>query len=497
MQRGERPELLWGLGLNDDEIACIEAAVGPGFILRNFPEDQLPWRKEMEQQEKPSVVWTPWRVWRGMSEHRRETYRQWEGPQRILIQDENDETVELEEVLEQGFLTVIRKPLSRPKLQDAFFRAKEVAGLYEDIYRMTQEIFLERELLARKTDQLLFLNKMLTRATESLEAEEILAAAREDLSMVLPVRTIQAVFWSEAEEGAGVDAEVYLHSRMDGKTQDAWIEFLLESARGSAQVPIHEYRLSMIHPDEPVKGRDFMPVEGRVVSLPLNTGNGAFGVLCLLCGEDVRLAKDQVQTLRAAGGHLAMALKNALAFKQVKARASRDGLTRIYNRQSLDERLLEELSRGKRYGQSLSLLMLDLDHFKHVNDRYGHDAGDEVLRETAQVLQESLRSTDMAARYGGEEFVVVLPHTSEGQAWKLAERIRRRIGAKRYRFNGTPFNVTASIGVASLQAKALDRGDDLLKRADRALYQAKTDGRNMVVVSGLDRSQAQSVVYAE
>ncbi|MDK2957885.1 MAG: hypothetical protein PWQ57_3383 [Desulfovibrionales bacterium] len=488
MKRGERPELLWGLGLSAEEAQQIEAAVGPGFILRNFPEGQLPWRKEMDQEEKPSVIWTPWRVWRDMTEHRREGYRHWEGGQRILIQDEQDESVELEDVLEQGFLTVIRKPLGRAKIQDAFFRAKEVAGLYDDIYKMTQEIFMERELLARKTDQLMFLNQMLTRATESLEAEEILAAAREDLAIVLPVQAVHAVFWRPAEDGVGVDAELHLHSRMESSVQSAWIDFLLESASGAAHAAVHEYQLTLIHPDEPTKGADFRPLEGQVVALSMSTGKVAFGVLCLLCSEPVRLAKDQVQTLRAAVGHLSLALKNALAFQQVRARASRDGLTHIYNRQSLDERLMEELSRGKRYGERLSLLMLDLDHFKQVNDTYGHAVGDEVLKATAGILQDNLRNTDMAARYGGEEFVVVLPHTTEEQAWKLAERIRHGISAKRFRCNGTPFNVTASIGVASVRINALDRGEDLLQRADKALYRAKNEGRNMVVVSGMEGS---------
>ncbi|MEA4856719.1 GGDEF domain-containing protein, partial [Solidesulfovibrio sp.] len=164
-------------------------------------------------------------------------------------------------------------------------------------------------------------------------------------------------------------------------------------------------------------------------------------------------------------------------------RADHDGLTRIHNRRAFDERLVEELRRHQRYGHSMSLLMLDIDHFKSINDSYGHLMGDHVLREVGKIISERLRSTDFTARYGGEEFVVILPQTTEEQSRILAERLRRIIAEAEFRSDGKAFGITASIGAATLLPGALIKRKELLDKADKALYQAKRLGRNQVCTS--------------
>jgi diguanylate cyclase (GGDEF)-like protein len=229
--------------------------------------------------------------------------------------------------------------------------------------------------------------------------------------------------------------------------------------------------------------------------MPLSAGHQTFGCLALLCEPGYRLGKDQVETLRSAVNHVGLALRNALAFKEVKLRADRDGLTKLYNRRSFDERLVYEIKRRSRYHHDLSLLMVDLDHFKSVNDTYGHKAGDLVLRKVGEILSTVFRTTDLAARYGGEEFVVLLPHTSEEAAWKLAERVRTAIENCAFDFGGQNFSVTASIGVASVEGGSLSAtDDDLVLKADKALYQAKNNGRNMVVVSGQKSATAHNAL---
>ncbi|MEF2231861.1 MAG: sensor domain-containing diguanylate cyclase [Pseudodesulfovibrio sp.] len=489
MKRGKRPELMWGLGLTDALMREIEESVGPGFHLRNFPPDALPGAKELKQEEKPSTAWVPWSVWNGLSAYRKEQYRGQETTQRILIQDEEDDHLEMDRVLGEGFLTVVRAPLSRPKVQDVLFRAKEVASMYSDIYRMTEEIMLERELLARKTDQLLFLNKILASATESLDPSTILLNAKDTLSLVLPVRMLNAVFWSNQADSDVADVEIFLNGKMVPETESLWVEHLLASAADMGSGPINGFHV--LHTDakrRPEYG--LKPDEGRLVTLPLTAGQQTFGCLALLCEAGYRLGKDQVETFRSAVNHLGLALRNALAFKEVKLRADRDGLTRIYNRHSFEERLVYEIKRRRRYNHDLSLLMVDLDHFKQVNDTYGHKAGDMVLRKMGEILTETFRTTDLAARYGGEEFVVLLPHTSERHAWNLAERVREAIETCTFSSEGQEFTVTASIGVASVEAGALTRDDDLIVKADKALYEAKHNGRNMVVISKPKLAQA-------
>lgn len=159
--------------------------------------------------------------------------------------------------------------------------------------------------------------------------------------------------------------------------------------------------------------------------------------------------------------------------------ATTDSLTGLLNRRSLSERLDQEIYRAQRYGIPLSLILFDIDHFKRVNDGWGHAAGDQVLREIAQETQRLLRRTDLVGRYGGEEFVVLLPETKVTEAVSLARRLNWQISQKVIAFKrGSPLVVTVSAGVAALAPD--ENGEKLIQRADQALYRAKEGGRNRV-----------------
>jgi len=156
--------------------------------------------------------------------------------------------------------------------------------------------------------------------------------------------------------------------------------------------------------------------------------------------------------------------------------ASRDGLTGLKNRRAFNDRLEVEFERSRRYGNPLSIVLLDVDKFKHYNDTYGHPAGDLVLKTVAHLLEASIRDSDFVARYGGEEFVLILPHTPADAAMRVAERCRSRI-------EGHPWPdraVTASFGIATLQAGVNLNRDELVKASDEALYASKESGRNRV-----------------
>jgi len=170
--------------------------------------------------------------------------------------------------------------------------------------------------------------------------------------------------------------------------------------------------------------------------------------------------------------------------EKLHAMATRDGLTGIYNRAAFNERLSREFKRARRYRLQLSLLMFDADHFKSVNDRYGHPAGDALLIAIAEQAKLCIRDTDMVARYGGEEFSVILPETDCNSAAQLAERLRLAIEGMQVEYEGQTLVRTVSIGVSCLQnIDELTDEDDLLKAADRALYTAKENGRNRVSIS--------------
>jgi len=182
------------------------------------------------------------------------------------------------------------------------------------------------------------------------------------------------------------------------------------------------------------------------------------------------------------------ALENAVNRARLRRSGFTDVLTGWRNRRYLQVRLGEELARARRDGSNLVCLMIDIDHFKRVNDTHGHAAGDEVLCEIAQRIESEVRASDVAARYGGEEFVVLLPHTDTDSGILLAERMRCSISSVpiNLRHDG-PVTITASIGIASIAPNQIDDelktiGEALIARADVALYAAKASGRDQVAV---------------
>jgi diguanylate cyclase (GGDEF)-like protein len=157
----------------------------------------------------------------------------------------------------------------------------------------------------------------------------------------------------------------------------------------------------------------------------------------------------------------------------------RDALTGLFNRRALGERLLEELSRARRYGAPLSLMMVDIDDFKRVNDTHGHAIGDVVIGHVARLFVRDRRVSDIVARYGGEELVLLLPHTPLDGAMALADRLRQLVALTPYRTSSGHEHVTVSVGVAGYEQSMRDP-EQLLDAADRALYRAKRDGKNRV-----------------
>ena len=189
--------------------------------------------------------------------------------------------------------------------------------------------------------------------------------------------------------------------------------------------------------------------------------------------DDVQQAREQVDDANKK----VEALKKQM--EKVKQEIIIDPLTRAYNRRAYDEKLKLEMMGYQRYGRPTALAMLDIDHFKQVNDTYGHRTGDGVLRILSELMKKEIREIDVLARYGGEEFALILPHTPYKQALDVAERIRQKVEISRFTYKGKPFSVTVSFGVGTL--KEDDTLESYAERVDQALYRAKNRGRNRVV----------------
>jgi len=159
-----------------------------------------------------------------------------------------------------------------------------------------------------------------------------------------------------------------------------------------------------------------------------------------------------------------------------------DELTGLYNVRHLQQRFSEEWKRAERHREPLAIAMLDVDHFKLVNDQHGHDVGDAVLREISARLKSSVRDTDLVARYGGEEFVVLLPSTQLAGALVVVERIRKAVASRRFETPRARLDVTASIGLALYPSRGVTSKDQLLRAADAALYRAKEEGRDRICI---------------
>ncbi|MCC6545817.1 GGDEF domain-containing protein [Candidatus Sumerlaeota bacterium] len=226
--------------------------------------------------------------------------------------------------------------------------------------------------------------------------------------------------------------------------------------------------------------RDLQLKASSFMTTPISRGNRTEGFLTVLPRVDVHLNETFLQTFFVIGDLISVLVQNLELKEELQRRATHDGLTGLCNRQTLMEALEKECRRSQRYRQPVCVVMLDLDQFKSVNDRYGHQAGDEVLREVSRRLQESVREIDIAGRAGGEEFVCVLVNTKMdgGRIW--AERFREILAARPVQYDGREIPVTASLGVA-VAAGEDAIADLLIGRADTALYDAKHGGRNGVV----------------
>ena len=183
----------------------------------------------------------------------------------------------------------------------------------------------------------------------------------------------------------------------------------------------------------------------------------------------------------ALGAQVAVFVRAKERHDQLRAQAVIDELTGTYNRRYLDEQLAARLAEALRYSDSFSIGLLDIDHFKEVNDTHGHQVGDLVLAETAAIIRRQMRKEDLLARYGGEEFAVMLPHTDRLGAAILAERVREAIAEHAFVVPSGTISITVSMGLASFPLDAVENDAELLKVADTRLYEAKNQGRNQTV----------------
>ena len=218
----------------------------------------------------------------------------------------------------------------------------------------------------------------------------------------------------------------------------------------------------------------------HVLVVPIQRSGALMGAMELYLNASRELTEDQADLLNGVASEAAIAIVHAQLFQAQEENALTDELTRLPNRRALAQSFLQEMNRARRHHNAIAFLMIDLDHFKQVNDTHGHLVGDQVLAELAKILRSGARDSDVCARYGGEEFGMILHETTEAGARTLAERIRSKVATAVF---PSDLKLTISIGVAATDEPALFT--TLMERADQALYAAKQGGRNQVRVADM------------
>jgi diguanylate cyclase (GGDEF)-like protein len=339
-------------------------------------------------------------------------------------------------------------------------------------------------LMQRQNELEMATNRISSAISSTLEIEPILQAAVEEVGRALNARTAAVVLW---QEGTNSPESMSIYERPEGPEDGSGKDETKGETTGNSRNTDH----AAASISEPVntgnednisrkstKGDNGEPaVTSGSLEVPISYRNTVIGMLVI---EDDLASRnwedEEMLMIKTVCDQLSVAISHARLFRQVQTQAMTDALTGLYNHRYFQERLERETKLADRNNEQVSLILLDLDHLKHINDTHGHRSGDSALCHVASMMRSAVREVDISARYGGEEFVVILPRCDRESAIDVAERLRESIASTPIEGMG---QVTASIGVATYPSGAKNK-EELIEMADRAMYLAKAAGRNRV-----------------
>jgi diguanylate cyclase (GGDEF)-like protein len=339
--------------------------------------------------------------------------------------------------------------------------------------RTTRELQLALEDESGARDRAGLLLAIASAVNSSLALEEVLNVALTHAGRIMGAVAGAMYLLTPGKNEMRRQAEYNLANRAKGA-----VRHLEEEPLRTALAAMRPMVLSL--PDAESPGLEAGGHPHHVLVVPMQRSGQLMGAMELYLNAERDITEDQADLLNGVASQGAIAIRHAQLFQAQEENALTDELTKLPNRRALAQRYLQEMNRAKRYHKSIAFMMIDLDHFKHVNDTYGHLNGDAVLAELASILTAGARESDVCARYGGEEFGIILHETTESGARTLGERIRAKVAAAT--FPGG-LKLTISIGVAATAEPALF--SSLMERADQALYAAKQGGRNQVRVADM------------
>jgi|GEM_PF-439923 len=338
-------------------------------------------------------------------------------------------------------------------------KAREAMALMKGVQLITSSLNLKE-----------VLNSIVNLSREFIQGSEcnlMLLTVHEELEIVAGTESFDEASAIQTKVGEGLPGWVAEHKK--ALIVPLIVPDVLSDLRCSSQ------EIARIHPFKSYLG------------IPLEVREKVIGVLNVYTRETQAFSEGEINLLQSFARQAAIAIENARLYereqrnRQIQERlAITDGLTALYNHRHLQDFLTKEFERARRYARPLSFIMGDIDHFKSVNDTYGHEMGDLVLKEIAKLLILSVREVDLVARYGGEEFAIVLPETPIESASNTAERLRVRVEKNRIKTPKGNLQVTLSLGISCLNGLNYRTKDELIRAADEALYKAKKEGRNRI-----------------
>ena len=322
----------------------------------------------------------------------------------------------------------------------------------------------------KRTQQMEAISGMARQATSVLKLEELLVELCNSIVKLLPQYSVALL----TAEG---DGTLILRSHSGSLKPPIETSQAVLPPGNPAQEALEKRTTKVLRATTSGEPLILFHTAGSVLLLPLVSAARPLGVLVVGAEAVTGFSEDDIATLESVADICATAIQNAYYFQQVEQLAYVDGLTGTFNRRLFERRIREEIDRATRYQTTLSMIMIDIDHFKRVNDEFGHLLGDEVLRTFSQLFHSALRKPDVCCRFGGEEFAIILPETSGPNALLVAEKLRRLVAS--HEFAGIPHPITISSGVADFPRCGNTR-DDIVRAADASLYFAKQAGRNCV-----------------
>ena len=419
----------------------------------------------------------------------------------VIFMTEKPDLQTIVSVMQEGAFSFLEKPIDYNQLKDiiskgldnrnALFQILEMSDQLKKtnstLKKQSEKLKKEKESLKRMNQELNLLNKLSLQINSTLDPHKMVnKVAHINLSKLngLVEYDMVAFFYS-----LGKDAFLKIYAPAFNLSGAIIERLRSDSIEEYSSYTGQKLSANDIHTEvikRNIKGKTSDKISSANIDkhtyIPLKVANKVLGMMGLIGIH--KLSENRLRLISTMANQIALALKNATEHQRVQELAITDELTGLYNRRAFQESLDMELRRSKRYQKPLSLIMIDIDGFKGINDSFGHQVGDTVLRSLAVYLQRAVRETDLLARYGGDEFAIILPETKAEEAVVLAERLKKSVKRNPITAGESSYSITLSIGVADILNGRIGNEDELISQVDKVLYMSKGQGGDSVEVLG-------------